>query len=180
MSNSSGTSSVDKRETETLMLPARLVWRFVVSGWYPGRRRGLHDGIPKDHPAAEILVRFGGLTVGRVGDGKECATSDIQFRAIGSAAPDILAWNALLQTTLVGIGEVDHGHGELYIDSHGRCYGLSSIHDAFYFERDTFGEAVERILLGRRSLPMLRPDRESVDLYGITHTANHPDTHSYG
>jgi hypothetical protein len=139
----------------------------------------LPAGIPANHPAAEILARFNGLTVGRVGTGEECATSDIHFRAIDSSNSDVLAWNRLLQTTLIGVAEVHHGHGELYVDSHGRCYGLSVIHDAFYFEGGTFVKAVERILRGRRSRPILRPDQESVDLYGITYTAEHPDVYNY-
>lgn len=125
-------------------------------------------------------MRFGGLIVGGVSSGEECSTSDIYFKASAATESDILTWNGLLQTTLIGVAEVHHGHGELYVDSEGRCYGLSLIHDAFYFEGETFVQAVERILRGRRSRAMLRPDQKSVDLYGITYTADHPDVYNYG
>jgi hypothetical protein len=127
-----------------------------------------------------VLAKFGGLTVGRCGAGAECATSDIHFGAVGPADPDIRIWNALLGTTLIGVAEVHHGHGELYVDSSGRYYGLSGVHDAFCFEGSTFSEAVEGLLLGRRARPMLRPDQGSVTLYGVDFTADHPGIFRYG
>jgi hypothetical protein len=36
---------------------------------------------------------------------------------------------------------------------------------------------MEGLLLGRRARPMLRPDQETVDLYGETFTANHPSVY---
>jgi hypothetical protein len=145
-----------------------------LAGWYPGRKRRAPASIPPGHPAAELLAQFGGLTIGRCGAGAECATSDIHFGPVGPADPDIRIWNALLGTTLIGVADVHHGHGELYVDSLGRYYGLSGIHDAFCFEGSTFSEAVEGLLLGRRARPMLRPDQETVTLYGVDFTADHP------
>ncbi len=52
----------------------------------------------------------------------------------------------------------------------GRFFGLGLIHDAFYFEGASFGAAMERLLLGRRSRPTLRPEQASVILYGDTYT----------
>jgi hypothetical protein len=127
-----------------------------------------------------VLSQFGGLAVGRCEAGEQCATSDLRFHPVGPTDPDIRIWNALLGTTLIGVAEVHHGHGELYVDSSGRYYGLSNIHDAFYFEGSAFGEAVEGLLLGRRARPMLRPDQESVTLYGIEFTAEHPEIYRYG
>jgi hypothetical protein len=163
-----------------IKLPSKVVWQFVLSGWYPGRSRTVPASIPPGHPAAEVLARFGGLTVGLCGAGEQCATSDLRFRPVGPTAPDIRIWNALLATTLIGVAEVHHSHGELYVDLSGRYYGLSCIHDAFYFEGSTFGEAVEGLLFGRRARPMLRPDQESVTLYGVEFTADHPGIHRYG
>ena len=126
-----------------------------------------------------MLAQFGGLAVGHCGTGKECAASDIHFCLVGPTDPDISAWNRLLSTTLIGIAEIHHAHGELYIDTAGRFFSLSLIHDAFSFEGSTFDEAVERLLLGRRTRPMLRPDQESVTLYGEEFRAEHPSVYRY-
>jgi hypothetical protein len=52
----------------------------------------------------------------------------------------------------VGIAEVHHVHAELYIDNSGRCFGHSVVDDGFYFEGESFGEVIERLLRGRREL----------------------------
>jgi hypothetical protein len=68
-------------------------------------------------------------------------------------------------------GDQRHGHSTrnstaflwwLFADEAGRCFGASQAHDAFYFEWYIFGEAVGRLLLGRKARPMLRPDQERV------------------
>jgi len=134
--------------------------------------------LPPDHPACAVLASFDGLTVGNTGEGIECATSDIHFCPV---APDgeISAWNELLGETLVGIAEVHHAHGELFIDTAGRCYVRSCVHDAFYFEGPTFFEAAEQLLVGLRSRPMLRPGQHSVELYGHTYTPESPEVYRY-
>jgi hypothetical protein len=126
-----------------------------------------------------VLAAFGGLTVGECGAGEECATSDISFELLDPAEPDVRIWSELLRSQLIGIAEVHRGHGELYVDESGRYFGRSCVHEAFYFEGSSFGEAVEGVLLGRRARPMLRPDQESVTLYGEDFTASHPSVYPY-
>jgi len=56
--------------------------------------------------------------------------------------PEILStWSELLGSKLIGVAEVHRGHGLLLIDEAERCFGASLIHDAFYFEGHSFGEA---------------------------------------
>ena len=88
-------------------------------------------------------------------------------------------WAGLLGTRLVGVADMHHGHGELYVAADGRCFGRSCVHDAFYFEGATFAEAAERAMLGRRSQPLLRPDQSSVTLYGIRFTTDSPEVYRY-
>jgi hypothetical protein len=38
---------------------------------------------------------------------------------------------------------------------------------------------MERLLLGRRSQPMLRPDQQSVVMYGEEFTADHPGVYRF-
>jgi hypothetical protein len=139
----------------------------------------LSSAVPPDHPAVAILSNLGGLTVGVSGTGIECATSDIAFQELSLTDETRDVWVGLLDTELVGIAQVCHGHGLLYVDSEGRCYGASQIHDAFYFEGTSFGEATERLLLGRRSRPMLRPDQHVLQLYGEEFRADDPSVYRW-
>jgi hypothetical protein len=147
---------------------------FVAAGWESGRRVGVDARVPKVHPAHNVLEELGGLHVGRSGAGIECAASDLIFYFCETYQDIVSTWSGLLRSTLIGVAEVCNRHGLLFVDEAGRCFGASQIHDAFYFEGQTFGDAVERLLLGRKSRPMLRPDQHEVDLYGETFARGHP------
>jgi hypothetical protein len=161
-----------------LAVPQTVRPLFLAAGWYAGRRVTVSPEIPVDHPAARILAAFGGLTVGRPQAGEDCATDDVEFGELHTD-PSIAEWSQLLGTQLVGIAEVHHRHGEWYASGDGRVFGRSCIHDAFWLAGETFGEAVERSLLGRRVSPLLRPDQQSVSLYGNTFTADSPGVYRY-
>lgn len=139
------------------------------------------QSIPHNHPAVGLLTQLNGLTVGECGTGEECASSDITFECYGDLQQDstVLQWQQILSTTLVNIASVDHSHGALFMDSLGACYGMSLVHDAFWFDGNCFGVAAERILLGRKARPMLRPGQTTISLYGETYTADHPNIYHY-
>ncbi len=147
-------------------VPATVQQLFVASGWHPRRTVRPSPTISADHPATSILTNFGGLQVGTTGPGEECATSDVAFQELPMEDATRKVWAALLRTELIGIAEVHNEHGALYIDRAGRCYQGSGMHDAFSFEGASFNEAIERLLLGRRSRPMLRPDQTAIRWYG--------------
>ena len=111
---------------------------------------------------------MGGLHVGQAGCGIECASSDLIFQFCDVAPEIVSTWSELLGSKLIEIAEVHNRHGLLLMDEAGRCFGASLMHDAFYFEGQNFDEALTRLLLGRRSRPMLKPDQQQVDLYGET------------
>ncbi len=161
--------------------PAKVLEKFTMAGWQPLRCVAVPAFVPDDHPAWQVLAQFGGLAVGTCGPGIECATGDVVFRASEPDGRDdeVSAWQQLLNTTLVSVGDVHHGHGELFIDTTSRCFGRSYIHEAFYFEGSSFETAIENILLGVRSRPVLRPDQRSVSLYGVDFTAESPETYHY-
>jgi hypothetical protein len=176
-----GTCSCFTKGIAMLEPPDSVRSLFTDAGWYPGRMIAVPSSVPSDHPAALVLGQFGGLKVGRCGRGEECATSDLAFQLLWPESDNSILgkWGELLGTLLVGVAIVHHSHGELYVDTFGRYFGLSCIHDAFYFEGATFPEAMERLLLGRRSLPMLRPDQQSITLYGICYTVDSPEVYRY-
>lgn len=152
---------------------------FLAAGWSPGHPVAVPSTISIDHPAANVLAQFGGLKVGKVGAGEECATSDVCFGEVYPNEDITRVWGSLLGSELIGVAEVHHAHEALYVDIGGRYYGASTVHDAFYFYAETFGETMERLLLGRRSRPMLRPDQASVGMYGEEIAADHPSVYHY-
>src|SRR5207302_10503693 len=124
--------------------------------------------VPAGQPARDVLAAFGGLVI------LEREPEDdwplIEELVFGVLRPDpsiTAVWGQLLRSRLVGIARVHADHAELYMDSAGRCFGRSLMHDAFYFRGDSFAEAAEGILLGKRARPMLRPGQSSVTLYGV-------------
>jgi hypothetical protein len=101
------------------------------------------------------------------------------FRILAPVPAIIRDWEQFLHSRLVGIARVHSDHAEMYIDTTGRCFGLSLMHDAFYFQGSSFGDAVEGLLTRRRSRPMLRPGQSSVMLYGERYTATSPELYRY-
>lgn len=164
-----------------LDLPQSVVPLFRAAGWLSLVRKAPPRNAPKEHPAAAVLLELEGLSVGDCEAGEECARSDIAFGRNERLEQDsaVQAWQSLLGTKLVCIAELHRFHGALFIDSSGACYQSSQVHEAFSFEGATFGAAVERILLGRKGQPMLRPDQPSVQMYGETIAAGHPNLYRY-
>jgi hypothetical protein len=152
---------------------------FLAAGWYPGRQVPVPEGVATNHPAAVVLAEFAGLTVGKSRAGEECAAVDVHFCNVEPDAFITDVWGALLDTELVGVAEVHHAHGTLYIDNRGRCFGTGLDHETFWFEGASFGEAMERLLLGRLPRPMLRPDQSTVMMLGEEIAADHPSVYRY-
>lgn len=161
------------------VIPTSVLSLFRSAGWSPSRV--VPTKAPREHPAHPVLRAFAGLRVGRVGPGETCASSDIDFKPLVQEPEDHLIdeWGHLLRTNLIGVGEVHNGHGDLWAASDGRFFGRSLIHDAFYFEGGSFGEAAERLLLGRRARPLIHPSQDSVMMYGETYTRDHPDIYDF-
>jgi hypothetical protein len=154
-------------------LPNTISDLFLKAGWSPARRVVVPESVPSSHPGHSVLQEFGGLQVGECGAGREVATGDLRFSLVDNFQ-ELEIWSELLGTVLVGIAGIHHGNGELYIDARGRCFGGSLIHNAFYFEGDTFASAAEGILLGRRARPLIRPNQEEVMLYGDRYRRGDP------
>lgn len=147
---------------------------FERAGWYPDRCEELDEAVDRRHPAAAVLAAFGGLEVRPDGvAGRTCAPSAVHFVRLlpTKRASD---WSRLLETELVGIADLADGHSSLYLADDGRVFGMSDIHDACYFEGETFAFAIERVLLGERAQPMLHPAQREVTLYGVVYRRGDP------
>jgi hypothetical protein len=156
-------------------LSSHLLRHLEMAGWRADRNVPVSGSVPTTHPAWQALSNLGGLhVVPELDTGIECGACDIEFNA--PAAPsEVVRWARLLGSTLVPVAEVGGGHGLLCIASDGTCYGSSYIHDAFYFEGERLEVALDRILLGKKARPMLRPDQSQVMLYGQTFVRGNPE-----
>jgi len=160
-------------------LPNSVEQLFVLAGWSPGRRIVVPEQVPAHHLAHQVLAEFGGLNVGQTGSGVECATSDVAFQQVLGDDLFVRSWSELLQSRLVGVAEVHNAHGELYIDAVGRWFVASLMSDSICFTGSSFQEAMERLLLGRRCRPMLRPGQYKTSMYGETFEAGDPRVYRY-
>lgn len=163
----------------TMTPPAEVVSLFETAGWYPGRNAGSNSLTSASHPAALVLASFSGLVVfPRSTEGLECGTGDMQFGEVATDESLVNDWANLLQTELIGVAECHGGNEQLLIASDGRSFGLSYIHDAFYFYGDCFSEAAKKVLMGQRAKPLLHPKQLSVKLYGKSFERGSPDLYA--
>jgi len=152
---------------------------FIDAGWRPGRSVDVPAAVPAGHPARDVLAAFGGLVILEREPEEGWPVIEEFVFGILQTTRYIRVWERLLRSRLVGVARVHSDHAELYMDVTGRCFGRSLMHDAFYFHGESFAEAVEGRLLGRRARPMLRPGQPSVTLYGVPYTADSPELYRY-
>ncbi len=143
------------------------------AGWRPGRTVAVPADVPIEHAAHGILAEFGGLSVGHVGAGEECATSDVSFEF--RPGGDVQEWSTRVKGVLVGVAVSHHAHAELYVDTGGRCFLVSPIDGSFAFIGASIREALVRLLLGRRANPILRRGQDAVTFYGRRYAVGDPE-----
>lgn len=148
---------------------------FAAAGWFVGREVPVSPGVPASHPAVTILSEFGGLDVGKLGPGLECARSNVVFGwSPDEGYPEIFEIGDLLETELACFARAHNGHESLYIDREGRVFAVFPNMHGISFMGSTFGEAMERALLGRKASPLLLPSHDKVSWYGETLTRGNP------
>jgi hypothetical protein len=154
--------------------PPSLCSLFEQAGWLPDRRVSVASRVPSNHPAQAVLSAFSGLRVGSSGAGLECAASDIEFRNEDSQIASEERWSLYLRSQLIFVGYQHNEHGALFIDSRGRVFGESLVHEAFWLDGEDVWTGFENVLLRRRSRPILHPSQSSVSLYGDIYTPGDP------
>lgn len=126
------------------------------AGWTQGRQVSLQPWLSramKLFPEAQrVLTEFGGLKIGRYGEGIEVAKTDVDLRP-NWTDPNFAGYpqfEAKLGQRLYTLGRVAQGNGYLLIDESGRIFHL--LNDLMY-AGPTFESALEAFLLGRRVAP---------------------------
>ncbi len=148
--------------------------------WHEDRRIEVPAWIPSGHPAESILASFGGLVLLRPDDEfPDDPIVEIEFQLLPPNDKVVNTWSNLLRSTVVGIGYGHSHHEKLYVDSRGRLYAASLMHDAFYLRGISLADSLHNLLIDARAKPMLRPDQRSVRLYGQEFTRNSPEVFRY-
>ncbi len=151
---------------------------FLRAGFDPERKVQVDPKVPQDHPAYDLLSKLAGFHIG-VGEDEEMLEEIYNDIAFQYTAPyGIAEWQRLLKTRLVGIAELHHRHGVLFVGDDERYYHRSGMHDAMGYVGTGFTSAIDGLLFGR-SQPMIRPDQPSMTWYGIVFTNEDPRLYDY-
>jgi hypothetical protein len=134
-----------------VQVPSSIEPMFAAAGWRPSARSYSRvDPLASAHQrAAEVIAEFGGLRVAAVRAGRDLPASDIHFYQC--ARPEVAAvaqaWSSRLGE-LAGVASAHHDHITVFVGSDGVFYAFTDPDEKLYSIGSTFGEAMERLLLG--------------------------------
>jgi hypothetical protein len=135
------------------MLAGRYVRKlFSDAGWYPGRKTEIGELSNKasdaEYQAMQLLREYGGLSVGAVGAGRECAASDIRFYERPSVDQGIVGkrWERKLGK-LVAVAAAQREHITVLVDGRGQFY-IFTDPDGKLYAGGTFQNVTSTLLLG--------------------------------
>ena len=99
--------------------------------------------------AKAVIAEFSGLQVGSVGAGREQARSNVHFYS--KPRPEVSAvvepWHAKLGH-LSAVATAHNDHIVIFVGCRGKYYAFTDSDEQLYSIGQTFGEAMERLLLG--------------------------------
>lgn len=146
-------------------MPESVRPQFLATGWFPGRRAwftfssGLKS-LASYQQGSALVSAFGGLRVGHSGPGQECATSDVAFYRWPTAAHrESVVEMESPGDDLFPLAEAQVGYLELFVDARGRLLVYAVPDGSLTIAGDSFGEGIERLLLGRRWWPDATKER---------------------
>lgn len=133
----------------------------VVAGWSPDRSvevAGLREDSADLH-AFKTLQEFSGLSIGEVGEGQECAASDVQFFSEPRYVVEEYArpWLGSVGR-LVAVGDAHNSHMLLYVGQAGEYYVFTEPNEELYWAGGNIREALKKLLLGLSLDPRLPRD----------------------
>lgn len=133
-----------------LTLPSSIKPLFIGAGWQPiAQSPNELRAISAVDIAAAVIQEFGGLKVGETGAGREHAASDVCFYP--SLQPEDTSlgepWIASLGE-LSAVASAHHDHMVIFVDKKGYFYAFTDPDARLYCIGQSFGEAMERLLLG--------------------------------
>ena len=136
-------------------LPDSIQSLFIVAGWTP-KQPQLSSQDVSSFSADYVLSEFGGLEVGSCGPGLECTTSNIRFLSNVNEGKNSVTtpWERKLGL-LVAVADAHNDHIIVYTDRKGIYYFFTEPDEQLYLGGNSFGEAMERLLLGKAYGPRI-------------------------
>jgi hypothetical protein len=123
---------------------------FIQSGWKGSSLD--RPALPTEQPkstAERIIAEFGSLHVGSAGAGRDLAASDVHFYSQLRPEVSVVAERWLKTTGILwGIATAHHDHMIILAGAQGKIYAFTDPDEQLYLLGSTFGEAMERLLLG--------------------------------
>ncbi|EMI53025.1 SUKH-3 domain-containing protein [Rhodopirellula sallentina] len=161
-------------------LHAKLLPLFTSAGWHSDWQFDVPTRIPHDHPAFNVLGRFGGLHIKPDTDsGVECATADVDIRPLEHRWPTVDRWQSHLATTLVGFAVASDTYEQLWIASDSRVFTSNDITEYVGYVGDGFNAAMLNLLTGVRHRPLLAPGETGINYYGEDYHAGDPRIYNW-
>jgi hypothetical protein len=135
-----------------MQVPSSVQALFRAAGWKPSDHSSsatVAISNSATNCASAIVARFGGLTVGATGPGREQAASDVQFysRLRPEVTTVVQPWSSRLGE-LVAVATAHHDHIIVFVNSAGNLFAFTDLDEQLYSIGQSFGEAMERLLLG--------------------------------
>jgi SUKH-3 immunity protein len=139
-----------------LVLPESILPFFTKAGWFEGRNSCIKSN--NQNPfVADIFTEFGGLNVGEVGAGRDCAKSDVCFFNDANETIDEADDYKHFQKQVGQLGliaDAQHNHMQVLVGENGQFYVFTIPDGKLYFAGEHFNAAMERLLLGIHLLPI--------------------------
>lgn len=155
--------------------PIQFIAAFEAAGWSNTRHVAVHDAVPVDHPARELLASFGGLHVFPKSDsGIECGTSDVDFQFVDHRWHVIDEWEKLLAVRLCGVALASKTYEQIWLAADGRVFASNDVTDDFSFVGAEINDAIGNLLSGIRHRPLLLPGETRTMIYGETMLSGDP------
>jgi hypothetical protein len=134
-----------------LQLPSSVETLFLRAGWRPTAESSMQlpEALSAPDRAEEVINQFSALQVGAVGPGRELTASDVHFysRVRPEVADVVRMWSRQLGE-LAAFATAHDDHIILFVNSAGAFYAFTDPDERLYSIGSSFGEAMERLLLG--------------------------------
>lgn len=100
--------------------------------------------------AQSVISQFGGVEIGTCGAGAECASSNIRFFTQPQEHKHVVLtpWVGKIPS-LYAIADAHNDHMIVFVDSEGCYYFFADPDGQLYLGGQTFGEAMDSLLIGK-------------------------------
>jgi len=149
-------------------IPTYVELALMQGGWKPPTVPLLEPGpgATADERAEALIAQFRKLKIPRIGWGRTCAATDVQFfdRLHDDASCMGVRWEEQLGE-LAAFATAYDGQMVMFVDERGWIFGYGRPTDNMLLLGESFGEAMERVLVGIRYDKFIPDDEHFVRIH---------------